>query len=68
MAIAKDKGPKFQVFARRVAILSVEVIGVKTMQEAMDKAKTLDLDDFGEEDSSFIITGVQDYDKHFNTD
>ena len=68
MAVVKDKGPKFQVFARRVTILSVEITGVKTMQEALDKAKTLDLEDFGEEDSSFMITGVSDSDKHFNTD
>ena len=68
MAVAKDKGPKFQVFARRVAILSIEVSGANTMQEAMDIAKDIDLKYFEEKASSFMVTGVQDYDKHFSTD
>ena len=35
MAVKKVKGPTFQVFARRVTILSVEITGVRPCRKHM---------------------------------
>jgi hypothetical protein len=67
MAKPKDKGPTFTIYARKVSILSAEVTGVKTMEEALVKAKTLKSDDFGIEDYSLEVTGVNK-ENNWNTD
>ena len=63
----KETGPVFTVYVRNVEILRTEVRGVKTLEEALVKAKTIELSDYTIEDSTFRITGVNNSD-HFNTD
>jgi hypothetical protein len=63
----KETGPVFTVYVRNVDILRTEVRGVKTLEEALVKAKTIELSDYTIEDSAFQITGVNNSD-HFNTD
>ena len=53
-------GKKFTVTARVVNIMSVDIFE-DTMAQALEHAKTLDIDDFdGVDDSSLEITSVDD--------
>jgi len=73
--VAKKKVlPTFQVTARIVLVVQKDIQAEK-MEDALAVSKTWGVDDFidfeegsGYEDSSCQVTGVCDFDKHYDTE